>query len=98
LLASDDDQRRGSDALSLRFDLGGSASLTAVVADYAPHRLAEGPLPKPLRRDNEPERLDFGLRLDHVGDRTPKQPMSAKKPEATPCVPCSTPTSATRPS
>ncbi len=70
LLASDDDeQRRGSDALSLRFDLGGSASLTAVAANYAPHRLPEGPLPKPLRREDEPQRLDLGLRLDRVGDR-----------------------------
>lgn len=70
LLASDDDeQRRGSDALSLRLDLGGSTSLTGVVADDAPHRLPEGPLPKPLRRDDEPQRLDRGLRLDRVGER-----------------------------
>lgn len=70
LLASDDDeQRRGSDALSLRFDLNDSASLTAVAADFAPHRLPEGPLPKPLHRDDPPQRLDLGLRLDRVGER-----------------------------
>lgn len=69
LAADDDDQRRGSDALSLRAAFGDAVSLTAVVADHAPHRVPEGPLPRPLLRDDEPRRLDRGLRLDRVGDR-----------------------------
>lgn len=63
----DDEQRNGSDALSLRWQASEAFSVTAIVARFEGNRLPTGQLPDTRVDGPAPTRAEFGVRIDRSG-------------------------------
>ncbi|WP_028997638.1 DUF1302 family protein [Azohydromonas australica] len=68
LVAEDEEQRLGIDAVRLRHDFNEAFSATAVWARFTAHRMPTGLWPPNLVPATEPGRGEWALKLDHVGD------------------------------
>lgn len=61
------DQRQGINAAKLRYDATPAIAVTAVIAQFEPHRTPVGPLPENIVRQADPTRAEWALKVDHTG-------------------------------
>lgn len=69
LVAEDEEERMGIDALLGRYQSSSGPALTAVVAPrFEPHKIPQGLMPPGLIPAAEPEQVEWAIKVDNVGD------------------------------
>jgi hypothetical protein len=67
LVADDEEQRMGIDALQLRYALNSNLSISTLLARFEPHITPQGSLPPNRVAAPVPEAVEWAVKLDHVG-------------------------------